>query len=175
MKRGAPKRTKFRPSKRGTARRKLEKYLDDLCREVVFHRDHYTCVRCGKVAVRAYRKDGWPCYPGFDWSHIFGRARKSMQWVPLNSVVHCDTCHARWHDGRTSIAEHAWFVREFPERYAKLELMAFGRGNTKPVDRKALVIELEQMVRGLGAAGLEAVELGSETGSGPAVSKAEES
>lgn len=133
----------LRTSRRTRRRRASDQQLDDLCREVVFRRDGYHCWDCGKgPAERVPRpKGGWK-YPGFDWSHVWGRGRKSMRWIPENSLCACDSCHYLWHDGRFMIEKLEKFKARFPQRYQRLLLLSQVRH--PKVDREATRLYLEQ-------------------------------
>lgn len=81
------------PPKEKKARRPLSsrkvtiKYLDRLCRAVVFARDKSTCQKCGKTSGL------------LDWAHIYARNNYRTRWSinPPGSIVLCRGCHLWWH------------------------------------------------------------------------------
>jgi len=72
--------------------------IDRIFSKLVRMRDRWTCTCCHTV------------YPenaqGLHASHIFGRARKSTRWLPLNVVSHCMACHSRL--GGNPLDFHDW-------------------------------------------------------------------
>lgn len=119
----------------------VAKRLDDLVREIVFHRDEYKCWDCqAEIAeIRFRRLDAWPWYPGFQASHIFGRARGAMKWDPDNVKCACARCHELWHDQRFRSAKENKFRLLYPGRMEELEAKAalkVGRVNRRELTEK---------------------------------------
>jgi hypothetical protein len=133
------------PNPKPAPRKKIsDAHLDDLLREVVFRRDGYRCWDCGRgpALMVPRRKDNWPTYPGFQLAHVFGRGRKSMQWIPENANCSCGRCHRLWHDGRFMMQKTDLFKERFPERYERLLIRSQLRGSK--VDRMGTKLYLEQ-------------------------------
>jgi hypothetical protein len=115
--------------KRSYFRRKpnpVQRHMDDLAREIVFHRDGYQCWACAKpvTSIRFRKEDGWPWYPDHHWSHVFGRGRGAMKYVLENATCACMICHTRWHDERFSAIEKENFRVTFPERWRRMSELA---------------------------------------------------
>ena len=93
-------------SKRTQKRRREVAKLDKECREFVFERDKYACVRCGKKQ-------------GIQWAHIITRSDKTLRHDPLNSFALCAGCHIFfWH--KHPLEAIAWLRETFPGRYEYL-------------------------------------------------------
>ena len=92
--------------------------FDDRMSILIRERDAWTCQwpTCGVVYPEGARG-------GLEHSHIFGRARHSVRWSPINGIALC-TGHHRY-AGANPI-EHQAFAKEFlgKERYAALKLKA---------------------------------------------------
>lgn len=82
--------------------------LDKIVREMVFFRDNYTCVKCGRT--RPYQ-----LHP----SHVITRANKKLRWDLNNLKTLCAHCHMAWHNDPVESAE--WFKKTFPDRYEYLQ------------------------------------------------------
>ena len=117
--------------KRYRPRAITDRDLNDLCRELVFRRDGYTCARCGKTQTLSEPKRSITVgklsytiyrYAGLQWAHIYSRSRKSMQWIPENSICLCAGCHLSWH--HRPLEAVAWLEEAFPERAQWLKLCA---------------------------------------------------
>lgn len=135
------------PLSRAGQRKLEERTLNDLCRDLVFLRDGYKCVKCGKPCREiVVKKDGSLSYPGFQWGHIHSRTKKSMQWTPENSACFCAACHLWWHHHPTLAVE--WFRERYPERMNRLDLQARTPGR---IDRGASRLYLQSELRRLKA------------------------
>lgn len=123
--------------------------LDDLCRDVVFARDGYKCIRCGAVCTESWiNSRGATSYAVIQWSHILSRTYKSIRWNPLNSAPKCGGCHIWWGENTAGEA-HAWFKAKYPGR---MELMdqtrkAYKQNGSPPLDRRLIEVELRQLLR----------------------------
>lgn len=80
-------------------------------------------------------------YHGIQWAHVFSRNKKSMRWDPDNSMTLCGGCHLKWHHAPT--AASAWFSAAFPERDARLKLMA---ATPQKIDRALILVALKQQL-----------------------------
>ena len=92
-------------SKKTRARHRMILVLDRACRERVFLRDNFSCVRCGS-------KDN------IQWCHVVSRRHLHLRWQDDNSFTGCAGCHIFWH-GEPILAID-WFAKSFPERHAML-------------------------------------------------------
>lgn len=104
----------------------LKKSLDKLCRELVFRRDGYRCVKCGKAT-------------NLQWSHVYTRRLLSLRWDPDNSKTLCGGCHLWW--GQNPMDAAAWFIASYPSRALRLRMK---RQSKHKVDMKAIEVWLKQ-------------------------------
>ncbi len=124
----------MKASARTLAKRKVERELDALCREIVLQRDGWRCVRCGRANGEAI--------PGsvervrLQWAHVITRRIRSTRWLLENGMSLCKGCHfGFWH--RVSVrlnewpeeAAQEWFAAKYPERRQAL-LVARGIGSS---------------------------------------------
>lgn len=102
-----------RASKKTRERARIVRSLDALVREIVFKRDGYRCVRCGKV----------PTETVLQLSHIIPKGRaKRLRFEPLNCMCMCIGCHLYgWH--KDPIEAFRWFNEKYPGRYEQLQIM----------------------------------------------------
>lgn len=103
-----------------------KKLLDVLCRQVVFARDHYACVKCGRGQ-------------GLSWCHVKSRRYLSTRWRLENSLSLCQGDHLWAHHNPLEFAE--WFNNRWPDRARMLRFRP-ARGNK--VDMGMTRIYLEQ-------------------------------
>ena len=99
----------IRASKKTRQRRRMVLELDRACRERVFERDNFACVRCGS-------RDG------LQWCHVVGRRNLNLRWEDENSFCGCSGCHLFWH--HEPILAIDWFRRAYPHRYEMLTAAA---------------------------------------------------
>lgn len=112
-----------------------DKMLDHLARRLVFKRDGYACVRCGKACTQELHERGdRTIYVGIQWCHVHTRRIRSLKWDPDNALTLCPGCHLWWHGHVPESAdpfaddEHRydsameWFKRKYPERSARLAM-----------------------------------------------------
>lgn len=89
--------------------KKLVKQCDDLCREIVFVRDKYTCQRCGSHGT-------------VQWCHYLGRAKFATRWDLDNVHAFCCGCH-RYFDEANRPAFTDWIIDKIGrERHDRLRL-----------------------------------------------------
>jgi 5-methylcytosine-specific restriction endonuclease McrA len=110
------------------------KALDSLCRQYVFLRDRFLCVKC---LHQKKRRNG----DRLQWAHIHTRGVHSLRWEPDNSVCLCSGCHLHGHLHPTEFAR--WFEEQYPNRSAHLTLL---RQTTRKVDRVGMRLWLEQQI-----------------------------
>lgn len=82
------------------------KDLDKLCRQVIFKRDGYRCLRCGSVK-------------NLQWCHVHSRRFKATRWAEWNLMTLCAGCHFWWHD--RPIESSAWWRETFPVYHGMLQ------------------------------------------------------
>jgi len=144
LQRGAApvRRTRLKPvrirSKSGKpGYRHTKKYLDNLCRLVVFARDKDQCLKCGKPSGS---KDNWPLMPGpsLQWAHVESRRYTATRWDPRFSMTLCAGHHLWWHHRPVEAAQ--WWTETFPERARDLKL---ARAFKQKVDLELIRLFLE--------------------------------
>lgn len=109
-------------------RRELEKQADKLCREIVFRRDKYRCVKCGTDKALTP-------------SHIRPRGKcPRMTWMSANILTMCAACHLHWWH-KDPIAAIAWLNVTYPGLFE--QLLLWERIAPK-VDMKELLLSLER-------------------------------
>lgn len=108
----------------------IRKRLDALCREIVFRRDGYKCVKSGKTV-------------NLQWAHCYSRRYASMRWNPDNSMCLNAGEHLSWH--HKPLEAVAWFNKTYPERAARLLLLSQTK---QKVDLKAVELWLHQQLKG---------------------------
>jgi 5-methylcytosine-specific restriction endonuclease McrA len=96
---------KPRKAKRGITLRELKA----LSRAIVFKRDGYKCVVCGKG-----KADGVQ----LQWSHIVSQKEPRTRFMTENIVVHCAKHHFAWH--QNPIKWVPWWIEKYPERFARV-------------------------------------------------------
>jgi len=84
-----------------------KKRLDSLARQVVFARDGYECVRCGK-------KDT------LQWCHVRSRRYVTTRWCSWNALTMNAGCHLWSHHNPIEFA--AWWSEKYPDRANLLQL-----------------------------------------------------
>lgn len=123
------------------------KTLDDLCREVVFARDRYTCQKCGwACTVVTYSPTGKVQAGKLQWCHIFSRQYHSVRWDPDNSLALCSGCHMWQHHNPTLATE--WFEAKWPLRLNDITIRR--NGGWKP-DRGLHLLSLQQQLVAFGS------------------------
>jgi hypothetical protein len=108
------------------------KVLDALCRQFVFLRDRFMCVKCLPKRRNGVR---------LQWSHIHTRGVHSLRWVPENSLCLCSGCHLKGHLHPTEFSR--WFEEAYPQRAAYLTLL---RQTPRKVDRVGMRLWLEREI-----------------------------
>lgn len=123
--------------------------VDNWCRELVFARDGYGCIRCHKLCTEAFPRESQPGtfhYPGFQWAHVLSARSHAVRWIPENSMCLCDGCHLWWHELLTDATQ--WWIGLFGEQLL-IELRAIREAKIKP-DRAEMVVvlraELDRML-----------------------------
>ena len=111
----------------GAAARK--KRLDALARQVVFARDGYQCVRCGKG-------------DRLQWCHVRSRRYSTTRWHSSNALTLCAGDHLWWHHNPTEAV--AWWNEKYPERANFLKLAQTWRKS----DLTAVELGLQQELKG---------------------------
>jgi hypothetical protein len=111
--------------------------LDDLCRQYVFMRDRFLCVKCLHLTKR---RNG----DRLQWAHIYSRGVHSLRWEPDNSVVLCSGCHLHGHLHPLEFSR--WFEEQYPDRVKYLTLL---RQTKRKVDRVGMRLWLEQQIEKL--------------------------
>jgi hypothetical protein len=110
------------------------KMLDDACRAVVFARDGYRCVMCGKTTR-------------LQWSHVYNRSYRSLVWVPLACKTLCAGCHKfKWHEPPPGFDPKSWFRSRFPGRMEEIDAFYFANKGKK-IDRRMTLIWLQQELK----------------------------
>ncbi len=90
---------------RKLSRKGAIKKLDDLCRDIIWHRDGSKCRWCGVILDRANREG--------NVHHICPKKRGyHVRWELDNLILFCAKCHFRWHSDPTSIL---WLEENDPE------------------------------------------------------------
>lgn len=108
--------------------------LDALCRQYVFMRDRFLCVKCLHLTKR---RNG----DRLQWAHIHTRGVHSLRWEPDNSVCLCSGCHLKGHLHPTEFSR--WFEGQYPKRAAHLTLL---RQTKRKIDRVGMRLWLEQQI-----------------------------
>jgi 5-methylcytosine-specific restriction endonuclease McrA len=108
--------------------------LDSLCRQYVFMRDRFLCVKCLHLTKR---RNG----DRLQFCHVYTRAIHSLRWDPENSMVLCSGHHLWWH--REPAAAIKWWSELYPERERRLELL---RQTPRKIDRVAIRMWLESQI-----------------------------
>jgi 5-methylcytosine-specific restriction endonuclease McrA len=143
----AGKRLRLSMSKMGS-RRVRAKDCDDLARQLVFTRDRYTCVRCGKTGVTWVDDRGKPRVGGIQWCHVHTRNAHVIRHDPDNALTLCGGCHL-WFDGKNPPfvphPKREWWAQRFPQRDARLTLIL--QTKRRP-DYAATKLWLEWMLKG---------------------------
>lgn len=85
--------------------------LKALSRAIVFKRDGYKCVACGRG-----KADGVQ----LQWSHIVGQKEPRVRFLTENIVVHCAKHHFAWHT--YTIEWVPWWIEKYPKRYSRVML-----------------------------------------------------
>jgi len=141
-----------RTSLRRKAPDTTEKILDDLMRQVVFRRDDYRCLLCGKeCAYTEVKKDGTRRFAGIQLAHVRTRRYKSIRWDPANAMTLCAGCHAyKWHAPPPGFDPLEWFRGLFPGRLEAIDarLQANIRSR-RTLDRGLIPVSLEQELKRL--------------------------
>ena len=108
------KRKKGPRSKATAAKRREIRELDNLVREIVFVRDEFKCVRCGRSREQGYKLDP---------SHILPKGTyPRMRFEVSNVLTMCSgVCHRDWHDNPLG---QDWFDVAYPGRQLELQIMA---------------------------------------------------
>lgn len=128
------------PIKRWSKREIPDQLLDDLAREIVFHRDGYRCARCDKPCEQmVVTPSGKKAYLGLQWAHVYSRNKKSLRWNPEGAMCLCGGCHLFWH--HRPIDAIAWFEGKYPERHRRLKLLA---ATPQKLDRALILADLRQ-------------------------------
>ena len=127
-----------------------EKVLDDLMRRVVFARDGYACVMCGKPCPYTEEKpDGTLRFAGIQLCHVRTRRYKSVRWDPDNAFTGCGGCHQfKWHTPPAGFDPLAWFRERFPGRLERIDMRLQQNARARrPLDRGLIKVALEQALR----------------------------
>jgi 5-methylcytosine-specific restriction endonuclease McrA len=111
--------------------------LDSLCRQYVFLRDRFLCVKCLHLTKR---RNG----DRLQWAHIHTRGVHSLRWIPENSVVLCSGCHLKGHLHPLEFSR--WFEEQYPDRVKYLTLL---RQTPRKVDRVGMRLWLESQIKRL--------------------------
>lgn len=122
----------------------LHRDLEDACKRVVFARDGWACVKCGKSCEYVTeRADGMVSAPGIQWCHVHTRGAASLKYSPTNTLTLCAGCHL-WFDGkRPPYVPHPkrdWWAGLYPERDRELTLHL---QTTHKVDWRAYLLWLK--------------------------------
>lgn len=111
---------------RTRSRRAMEKEADRICREIVFRRDGYRCVKCGTDKALTP-------------SHIRPRGKcPRMTWMTKNVLTMCSACHLHWWH-KDPIAALEWLKVRFP---GLLEELLMWERIAPKVDLKELLLSL---------------------------------
>ena len=115
------------------SRRAMEKEADRLCREIVYRRDGYRCVKCGTDKALTP-------------SHVRPRGKcPRMTWMTKNILTMCAACHLHWWH-KDPIAAVDWLRVKYPGLYE--ELLMWERIAPK-ADLKETIASLELELAGL--------------------------
>ena len=86
----------------GIKREACDKWFSDCVR----HRDHHTCLNCGKQEGQ------------LDCAHIYGRAKKSTRWSMDNAVTLCRGCHMHYTEHPVAFTD--WLTKLWGEGHMDL-------------------------------------------------------
>ena len=90
---------------RALTRKGAIKKLDDLCRDIIWHRDKSTCRKCKRLMTRADREGNvHHCVPKKRGYHV--------RWETDNLILFCARCHFWWHEDPEAII---WLMDDDPE------------------------------------------------------------
>jgi 5-methylcytosine-specific restriction endonuclease McrA len=109
--------------------------LDDLCRQYVFMRDRFLCVKCLHLTKR---RNG----DRLQWAHYRTSRIKSLRWMPFNSMVLCHDCHQEFHSSTGKITFRQWFLERYPERVEAVLIAQHNTGHPNMEDIRAMLVEL---------------------------------
>lgn len=127
--------------------------LDQLARLVVFARDGYRCLKCGKACDREETTaKGERRFIGIQWAHVRGKgaAGHAARWDPDNAITLCPGCHLKWHSP-VGWDPLAWFRELRPGVLEKVDArIAATRARGHKVDRALVALALGQIQRGGG-------------------------
>ena len=122
-----------------TPRKKIEKKLDDITRELVRKEFHNRCAWCGKPIEGVNSQK----------SHIKSKgAYPHLKFDLQNMILLCYNCHiGKWHHEPTEAG--VWFKKTFPERYRYLEKVKNVRTHHSISDLEEMYEDYQKMLREL--------------------------
>lgn len=123
-------------SKKTSARGRIVKECDGLVKQIVFARDGFKCMKCGRGAEETV------LHP----AHVFPKGKyQRMRFMPVNVLCLCLADHLYWaHKDPIGFTE--WFREKYPERYTGLILWT---RQAPKLDLKQIRIELQEELKGM--------------------------
>ena len=111
----AKRKIKKRKRKKISNLEKLKRECDDLTREIVFKRDHFTCQKSmiSQAILRAKKSK-------LDPHHVKGRGNKMLRWDPMNVIALSREQHQAQKYHPTDFL--LWFADKYPARVNYINL-----------------------------------------------------
>lgn len=116
-------------------RKRLQKRLDNLCRDIIRLIYNNRCCRCGKYVEGS---DSHPC-------HVVAKGNGSnwRRFDLLNIFLGCMHCHQWWH--LNPIESGKWFAEKWPQRDRYLEKYKGGKpAEIKTSEMEELLVQYKQ-------------------------------
>jgi len=105
------------------------KRVDEIFSKCIRERDDWRCQKCGH---KPESKQGLDC------SHIYGRAKYSVRWHPLNAKALCVGCHRQWHSH--PIESTKWIQSYLGEqKYQELQALKNQLVRFRDKDKKEMI------------------------------------